>query len=155
MPKHTEADDVREIAQKLIPLHHKPLEKARIEYVFSDKVPKAGKVEIWGTMRKVSGLAAYFAADKFERAQGEYQDFFCMTITKPIWDELDDACKEALVDHELMHATTVEKDGEVKLKIVPHDLEEFTDIVKRHGFWRESIKMFMEARREAQQRESA
>jgi hypothetical protein len=35
----------------------------------------------------------------------------------------------------------------MKLKIAPHDLEEFTDIVKRHGLWRESIKKFMDARK--------
>jgi len=139
------APEVKEIAEELIQKHHPSLRdfQPRIEYVFIDKTPKKGGKEVWGTMRKVTNLAAFLAQNEFAQEQGINDPFFVMTITKPVWDILSHEKKVALVDHELCHAAVEEKDnGETKLVIVPHDLEEFTCIVKRHGLWREDVKEF-------------
>ncbi len=34
--------------------------------------------------------------------------------------------------------------GQPKWKLIPHDLEEFRDIVERHGIWDDSLKSFKE-----------
>lgn len=33
-----------------------------------------------------------------------------------------------------------DKDGNIRWRLVPHDLNEFTDIVRRHGLWNEDMK---------------
>jgi len=149
MAKFTPAPEVKEIAEELIPLHHSHLVDARIEYVFTDTVGKRGSKQVWGTMRKISALPAYLAADKNSQNHGETDDFFVLTITKPIWEDLSYKQRVALVDHELCHAgVKLDDEGEAKLFIVPHDLEEFTCIVKRHGLWREDVKKFFNSKDE-------
>lgn len=39
----------------------------------------------------------------------------------------------ALMHHELLHVGVSEKDGELKYKIAPHDIEEFDEIISRYG----------------------
>lgn len=140
------APEVKEIAERIIPLHHPYLVDARVDYVFTDKVPKQGGKEVWGTMRKVTSLTAYLGADSNSQAHGEAAPFFVMVISRPVWDELDAKKREALVDHELCHAfCELDEEGAPKLSIVPHDLEEFQAIVKRHGLWRQDVERFVEA----------
>lgn len=139
------APDVKEIAEKLIKEHHPDIAEFRMEFVFVDKTPNKGGKEVWGTMRKVSALPAYLAADDKDQADGYTEPFFVMVISKPIWENLPDDKKVALVDHELCHAgVKTDKDGNPKPHIIPHDLEEFTAIVKRHGLWRDDVKEFLE-----------
>lgn len=141
--KFSPAPDVQKIAQELIPEHHPHLVEVRIEYVFIDKIPNKGNKQVWGTMRKIGALPAYLAAPAEDQADGYTSDFFCMTITLPVWEQLSQEDKVALVDHELCHAGVEEdEDGVKKLKIIPHDLEEFNAIVERHGLWRKDVELF-------------
>lgn len=39
----------------------------------------------------------------------------------------------ALMHHELLHVGVSEKDGELKYQIVPHDIEDFDEIISRYG----------------------
>lgn len=145
--KYSPAPEVAKIAQDLIPQHHSSLHQyqPRIEYVFINKTPKQKGKDIWGTMRKVDSLPAYLAASEDEQNDGETTPFFVLTISKPIWDLLGEDKRIALVDHELCHGFCEEDDdGAVKLGIIPHDLEEFACIVKRHGMWTEDVKEFLE-----------
>lgn len=154
--KYFDAPEVAEIAEGLIAKYHQHLidYSVRIRYIFVDKTPNSQGKEVWGTCRKISGLNAYL--------EGENPDgdpFFVITISKDIWDILPPDKKLALVDHELCHAwaevkqqkeeaesdSDLETDNPVKLSVKPHDLEEFSCIVRRHGFWREDIEAFVEA----------
>lgn len=140
------APEVKEVADELIPLYHPHLQDARIEYVFSSTVSKKGGKEVWGTMRKITSLTAYLGGTKNEQDNGATGPFFVMTISKPVWEELDSTKKKALVDHELCHAfVKLDEEGEAKLDIVPHDLEEFKAIVERYGLWRDDVKDFVKA----------
>ena len=74
--------------------------------------------------------------------------------------EVTDAQREALIDHELSHAEIVRDDnGEPKrdtkdrvlYRIRKHDLEEFTDVVRRHGLWKADIESFAAALERARQ----
>lgn len=144
------AEEVRKIAEDLIPKYHQHLIdfSVRLEYVFIDKTPKSKGCEIWGTCRKVSGLNAFLA-----NQQEGSDPFFLITISEPIWDILPPDARVALVDHELCHAWALadqkeDSDGSedpVKLSMRPHDLEEFVCIVRRHGLWRDNIKDFVNA----------
>jgi predicted metallopeptidase len=143
------APEVRKIAEDLIPKYHQHLIdfSVKLEYIFVDKTPKRKGREIWGTCRKVSSLNAFLANEK----EGS-DPFFVIVISEPVWDVLPPDKRIALVDHELCHAwaeaNQKEDDDEadpVKLSVNPHDLEEFSCIVRRHGLWREDVKSFVEA----------
>lgn len=140
---YTPADDVKAIAEELIPQYHPHLAdtKVRIEYVYVSKTPNKGGKDVWGSCRKVTNLNAYLA--------GEEESFFVITISQPVWDILPEDKKVALVDHELCHAMSMfetDDDGEqlIKNSIVPHDVEEFAAVIKRHGLWKEDVKAFVE-----------
>jgi Putative phage metallopeptidase len=144
--KFVPAPEVAEIANDLIPKYHPHLVDCRIEYVFINKVPKKGRKETWGTMKKITSLAAYLGADKKAQEQGVNDPFFVMTISQPVWEELGIKEKTALVDHELCHGgVETDDEGDVKLGIIPHDVEEFSCIVERYGLWRQDVKRFMKS----------
>lgn len=155
--KYFDAPEVKEVAEQLIPKYHQHLLdfQVKIRYVFVDKTPMSKGKEVWGTCRKITGLSAHLEDSKSD------EPFFVITISKDIWDVLPPDKREALVDHELCHAwaevkqsddeadadadAEIEQDNPVKLSVKPHDLEEFSCIVRRHGLWRESVADFVEA----------
>lgn len=146
MTHYDQAVEVKKIADELIPKYHNHLLdfSVKMEYRFIDKIPKKGGKEVWGTCRKISSLPASLAADN-----PDGDDFFVIVISKPVWDILPDDKKVCLIDHELSHAwAEYNEDDEnpaVKLSLRPHDMEEFTSIVKRYGMWREGLREFVEA----------
>lgn len=134
---YSPAAEVEIIANELIPLHHKHIcqHDVRVVYVYRDDVPSRGGKEVWGEAKRKSGLDAYLAGE--ERPDGSLDDaFFVIVISLPIWKQLDYAKREALVDHELSHCwVELDDEGDIQLKIHPHDVEEFISIIRRHGPW--------------------
>lgn len=142
---YTPAPEVQRIAERLIEKHHEHLRLVRIEYIFVTELVKKGGRLIWGDARKVSGLSAWLATPENERSD-EPNPFFVLEIILPMWNRLDEKQRLALVDHELSHFST---DDAGKPVMVPHDLEEFTGVVQRHGLWRPEVEFFIEAGRQA------
>ena len=69
-----------------------------------------------------------------------------MLINDERWSGLTKAQKVALVDHELCHAVQkVSKDGESGYGMRNHDIEEFSEIVQRHGLWTQGLETFAAA----------
>lgn len=90
---------------------------------------------------KVSGLNAFLATERTTEG-GEPEEFFAVVIAKPVWDILDEKQRLALVDHELCHFDLDEEKGTPVLR--SHDVEEFGEIVKRHGLWRDEVRRLVE-----------
>lgn len=146
--RYYKAPEVEAVARPIIAAHHRHLLHVRIEYLFVEKTPTRKGKEVWGSTRKVSSLAAFLAD-----AEGEGEPFFCIVIAAPVWKVLSAEKRAALVDHELMHCWLEEKDnGLVSLVLLPHDLEEFCQIVVRHGLWRDDLGLFAEVASQALQR---
>jgi len=142
--KYTPASDVRKIAEELIEKYHPHLQDVRIEYVMGDKAPKSSGKEVWGFVRKVGSLPAYLASDDDHKKAGEVEAFFVMVISEPVWEKLNTEKRTALIDHELCHCgVEVDDEGNGKLTLIPHDLEEFTSIVRRYGLWRDDVRDFI------------
>lgn len=140
------APDVRRVAQRLIAADFPRLRGLRIEYVFAEKTPKRHGAEVWGLARKIGSLSAFLAGALDDQDDGTAEEFFCVVISQPVWAKLDDLQKEALVFHELCHFGVEEdENGDSKLSILPHDLEEFGSVVKRYGLWREDVRAFLDA----------
>lgn len=142
------APEVKDIADELIPKYHHHIEEYEItvKYIFLlDKTPKKGGKEVWASCRKITNLNAFLAGD-----DDNDEPFFVITVSKSIWDILPPDERKALIDHELCHIHAElgeDKEGEpvVKTSLKPHDLEEFTSIVRRWGLWRDDIKDFIES----------
>lgn len=136
MPEYSLAQEAQLIGSDLIPKYHDHLRTVRIEYVFNDSVIKTKGKEMLGRAKKKSGLDAFLAANVSE---DEPQPFFVIEISKPAWDLLDSKQKKALVDHELCHCLW---DVDKGIYMRTHDVEEFSEIIKRHGLWQPDVELF-------------
>ena len=135
MPKEfTDAPEIKRIAEKLIEIFLPELEAFEIRYVFGSENPKKDGREVTALARKVGGLNAYLA----DCPEG----FFVMEFGKPAFDALDEATLIAVVHHELCHFG-ISDDG--NLAIIPHDIEEFSEIVKIHGSYHDGLVIFGDA----------
>lgn len=136
-PKIRWSEAAEQIAQELIPLHHRDISEAKIAFLFtSAQMTKNGKRK-WATVKRLTGPAQYLSGHDKKRNASGYD--FVMTISEKAWDELAPAQRVALVDHELCHIRR--EDGQ--WKIGAHDLEEFACIIERHGLWQSDTREFV------------
>ena len=128
-----EATSVESIAQGLIGNYHQELANARMMYVFVDKASKKGGKELLGKAQKVAGVWEW-AVEKD----------FIITVPYDRWNELTDNQKTALVDHLLERCTGEEdKNGEMKWTVREPDIQEFGNILQRHGAWHRDLEHFV------------
>lgn len=138
--QYWEAKEVKKIADRIIEKNHFHLGNIRIEYVFVSPTPTSKGKEVWGRARVITGLNAYLSREDDNSIEPE--KYFCIEISNDVWKFLNDATKEALVDHELSHCWV--GDAEDRITTISHDVEEFSGVVRRHGLWQDSLKRFME-----------
>ena len=91
-------------------------------------------------------------ASDFDREFSDYD--FVIILNRDAWERLDDPQRRALLDHELCHAAPVmNTDGTQKedtrsrrvWRIRRHDIEEFAEIMTRHGCWKQDLEAFVRA----------
>lgn len=136
---YEESERIGQIAKALIKKYHEHLKDAAIAYVMKtvedddDKAPKPGRV---GKHPK-AGYARL--VPKLYRLLAGYD--FVIEIDEFYWNFLEVEQQEALVDHELSHCARDEDGWYIK----DHDVEEFREILERHGFWKPSLEEFVNA----------
>lgn len=138
--KYRLAPEVAALAADIIAEHHPDLDtdEVRIEYLFVAPPPTSNGRTVWGRARRVGGLAAVLAdlAAHDSEFVEDPRPMFVVEISEPIWSELDDNRRRALIDHELMHLVAESTaDGKTVLSTRGHDFEEFTAILRRRGLW--------------------
>lgn len=132
--KYTPASvEVYELAAAIISAHHTHLLPVRIEYAFVSPTPKNKGKMIAGSARILRGLSSLWASE-------EGDEFFAIVLAQDIWERADEYFRRALLDHELCHCKVTD---EGKLVTVGHDVEEFAEIVTRHGLWQQDLQTFM------------
>lgn len=115
--------DVRELANDIIAHHHPHLADADIVFLMRSPTAKAkGKITL-GTAKKASPehKALY---------QGDVD--FIVTLAGAEWKDMTNRQRRALLDHELCHCVG---DSENGWGLRGHDVEEFAEIIRRHGLW--------------------
>lgn len=157
------APDVEQVAEIVIEQSHEHLAEADIRYAFRSEPKKTkGRVAL-ATVQRVTGVPAYLAdgpqyRDKVNPLTGqavlnedtgevqqvpvENAPFFLVLVWNHAWQAMSQPQRNALIDHELCH---IREDDNGGLVLIGHDLEEFTDIVKRHGQWSPDIAAIIKA----------
>lgn len=140
------ADDVKAIADELVPQYHQHLANQVVLYVFRSKASESNGVVELGKAKRVTGLNAYLAYREFLDEEGIEDvapaSFFLIEIAHDWWPKLEPWQRVALVDHGLCHCSPEET-------IRAHDVEEFREVIERHGLWRPVLKAFAESAAEA------
>jgi hypothetical protein len=123
----TAPQSVIDQATRIIKAHHPHLVGARIAFVMRSEAPSSGGKVTLGKAKKVSAeLQLHFPYD------------FIIWLARDRYLGLSPLQREALIDHELSHC---EWDGDTA-RIKGHDVEEFTHIIERYGFWWPSSDSF-------------
>jgi len=110
------------VAEELIEKYHPWLKEARIGFVYRDKAQKSkGRLVLARAQTVPAKLQVYLEYD------------FLIWVSKEDWEgKLTDAQREALIDHELCHCA---RDDSGAWTIRPHDVQEFWQVIERHGLW--------------------
>lgn len=139
------AHEVRELAEQIIGKHHPHLVDAKdlIGYYF-----RHGSSDWAGKAHKCTAFERH-VTDKM----------LMMFVNWDAWRALKYDQRLALVDHELCHFSRKEEHwpdpetGKLKMRYAPaddpdswqmreHDVEEFSDVIARHGLWETGIENF-------------
>jgi len=133
------------------------LAEIRAEQHFDTAEAKIALAWRKGTKPNADGKLVLGRCVKASDLQRELVDYdFVIVLNKEFWEdpEFDRAKKLALLDHELCHATrAVDADGNSMIdtkqrpvwRVRGHDVEEFEEIVSRHGVWKRDLERFAEA----------
>jgi Putative phage metallopeptidase len=132
----------------LVAQHHEDLRDARIAlaWAHSWKPDVDGRVTL-GKCRRAGDL---------DRELAEFD--FVILLRRAFWthDQVTDAQRAALLDHELCHGglrydasgePVVDERGRKVYRTRRHAIEEFTEVVERHGMWTASLEEFAAALR--------
>lgn len=121
---------VLDLAQRIIAEYHPKLADARILFIMRSEAPVTNGKTTYGKAKKLSAeLQVHIDAD------------FIIWFAKDEWMGLSAKQREALMDHELSHCFW---DG-LTASMKPHDVEEFSHIIARYGFWWPGSKSFERA----------
>lgn len=123
------AESVEEIAKGLIRKFHSELVNTTIAYLYKNKPIRARGREVIAFVSKCSGIVKVLS--KYDAI---------MIVSYPAFQQLNEAQKTAVIDHELTHLL-VEEDstGAPKLRLLAHDVEEFSAIIERHGLYQQDL----------------
>lgn len=126
------ADQAAKIGAILVDAIHEKLGKARIGYLFKEKMSAGVDRTKLGHAEKVGGKLEYFANIDF-----------LIVLNWTTYQYLPDFAKIALIDHELCHCTIEETEkGDEVPTLLHHDVEEFGAIVSRWGLWKRDVAAF-------------
>lgn len=137
--KYERAEELRQVLDELIRVHHPHLLLAKIGLLWREKAGKSkGRVTLASAAKFSLSLRPLFAE--------EDRPDFVITVAANTWKALDDAQKLAVLDHELSHCFGDEgEDGTTVWSIIGHDLEEFAAVVRRHGMYTDTHQAFRKA----------
>jgi len=127
-------DYVVDMANQLIAKHHPHLADAKMAYLWRNKPLMESGQAVFAKAKKITG-EMHALCDKE----------FLIVIVYPMWNDLKEEEKWAILDHELTHCFVDEdEEGERVCKILPHDFSDFGEIIVRHGLYG-NLKVIAEA----------
>ena len=138
------AHEAERMAQPIIEQHHSHLVGARILFLLTTQERTRGLRTVLASAQKLPALQKYLSSGG-EHAVEEWHDFLIL-ISETEWNALTREQRIALVDHELCHCWADPETGAWQLR--GHDVEEFADVIARHGLWKQDVRTFGEVIRQ-------
>lgn len=161
MPKHKHKS-LRKVSVELLTRLANPeiygmmdkLRKRNHHHVRKAKIGLAWKKSIKPDKDGHILLGKCIKAGDLQRELADYD--FIILLNKEVWEHEKFGSKrqKALLDHELCHAAQaydkhgkrMKNDrGKYVFRVRHHDVEEFSEIVERHGIWKHDLEVFAEA----------
>jgi hypothetical protein len=140
------ADDPRVVATDLIDEHHEHLQTAKILWLFTTSKRTRGNRVVLGTSARTTALTRYLSA----RADKQAADFIVL-IEEKRWQIMLATQRQAFVDSLLcrmeQRETINKRSGKIThtwVTVAP-DVEEFSDVILRHGLWLPEHQAFARA----------
>ncbi len=144
------APEAEAIAQTLKEKYHTHLLGVRVDCCFRSETQKTKGKRVLGSAAKTT-IREEFLGRRGRNETGQFtapEHYFVLVFSEPEWKVLSDDQRIALVDHELCHCgVTEDGEGNRKLKLLPHDIEEFAAVVRRHGLYKGDIEQFAKSLR--------
>lgn len=136
-----EAEDPAREARLLILAHHPHLREAKIRWLFVDKRVKC-------VPKLLNPLERYLESGRSRLAAAGAE--FLVLLSLDDWNVLDDGARAATVDHRLTHMARIRdpETDETAWAIRLHEVEEFVDVVRRHGLYRPELREMVAAARQ-------
>jgi predicted metallopeptidase len=132
------AKDLQPIIDRIIELFYPLVQGATVRAVYrSTKFPDSSHTV--ARIEKITGLRAWL----YSRVDGEPEPFFLIQIVVPNWDNFEARQHVAILDHEICHIHYNDETDVMGLR--PHTVEEFPEVVDRHGAYHPSLERFYEA----------
>jgi len=142
MPGYKTDAGIEKIAAGIIAEHRPELKILDICYMFRDEAAISDGKVIAGRCIRVD-----------DRNWTVHKHDFIIEIAKDVWDEATDEFRLALVDHELGHAgirideesggPDMTDEGRIRTYTHRHDIEEFEDVLERHGPYHKALRDFL------------
>ncbi|MEN6537360.1 MAG: putative metallopeptidase [Bryobacteraceae bacterium] len=152
------------IAEQVIDEHHEPLREVPVVIYMTDTAKTIHGRPALAYARKLTNHERFYLAKRTEEGlyipnagsgfceneegYSELMDGFAICIHDEAWADLSEHHRVALMDHELCHCEveTVETEFGFKLvcKMKGHDVEEFYEVIERHGDWMGEVKVLRE-----------
>jgi len=134
-------DDLHVLADRIIKKDRNELECLKIAYMFREEAAvTAGKVIVGRCIRVDDRNWALHSYDVL------------IEIARDVWAEAIEDYRNAVMDHELGHiggaeggAFDQDNKGRWKIYIKYHDIEEFTEVLERHGAYHQDLRKFLDA----------
>lgn len=127
-------EEVVKLGNKLISTHHDHIREANICLIMRSGSWKSRGRSILGKCHKVS-----------EREKLVSGFDFIIILNEDAWHHMQEKQRLAVLDHELCHCDMEEDShGNPVWKLATHDVEEFSAIVRRHGFYMQELEHFVE-----------
>jgi len=132
-------EDITKLAEEIIGEYRKELKDVSIVYYCKEKASKkAGKLTL-ATAKKISPKD-----NVIHSFDGKPDVVFAIEIAADAWGQLNDIQKKAVLHHEICHCGfETDDNGNTTPIIMPHDIEEFSEVVKEHGYYMKDIQIFV------------
>lgn len=124
------SDELRKLGEEVIDEQKLDIGNAKIQYLLV--YPHINKTTAGRCVRTGMELKFFSDSDYLIEMSGE------------LWDSLDSPTQKILMEHELRHIMPIinDKTGDCKYQIRPHDVEDFSSIIKKHGTdWIQKVKL--------------
>jgi hypothetical protein len=134
VPEYQLDDGLKFTAKGIIEAHRPELMGVKIAYVFRDEASVSHGKVIVGKCYKVGPRDIVLHG--FD---------FVVEIAQDVWAEATADFQQALMDHELGHIGLdgLDDDGMPKYYLRRHDIEEFSEILSRHGAYHGALMTFL------------